>query len=582
MSSPKRNKPSVVMDEKTTEEVVVHTEADAEEVVPGASLIEHTVSLRSDDEYFYEEDEQEDWDEDDQDREEELSHARCGESKDNKDIKLDASNPNRGRSDSMVPLSSPEGTYHIAEYAEVERLMAALLSDVCTLLNVTEDVARLLLCQYKWSKERLLDSYYADQDRVLEAMGLDVVTSSSSTSSAVSALSASDESLVSNSAVANIDCPICGDSFSVLGMFGMDCGHQFCRDCWTVYLAGKVEEGPASIRTSCPAFRCKRIVPLSVVCSLANPVIYQKYRVFVTRNFIETSRNIRWCPGTGCDKVAVGSGITTVVCTCGTPFCFKCGDEAHDPVTCVHLAEWQLKCSNESETANWILANTKKCPQCNARIEKNQGCNHMNCKICKHEFCWICMGSWVEHGQTTGGFYKCNRFEAAPSDGTAAQKAKVELDRYLHYYQRFHAHDRSLKFAAANRKDAEKRMVEIQEAGKSAWIEVQFLRHAVEQVISCRRVLKYTYVHGYFLQAMTQEKRLFEHHQEMLEKHTETLHHYTELPLDTIDRTQVVNLTRIAGKFMDSLLESIMTFDLDGTTRGETASLSIEPPSKSK
>ena len=67
---------------------------------------------------------------------------------------------------------------------------------------------------------------------------------------------------------------------------------------------------------------------------------------------------------------------------------------------------------------------------------------------------------------------KCNRFEAAPTDGTEAQKAKVELDRYLHYYQRYHGHDRSLKFVAANRLDAEKKMVEIQEAGEvTDWID---------------------------------------------------------------------------------------------------------------
>jgi ariadne-1 len=94
---------------------------------------------------------------------------------------------------------------------------------------------------------------------------------------------------------------------------------------------------------------------------------------------------------------------------------------------------------------------------------------------------------------------------------------------------------------------------------------VQFLRSAVEQVILCRRVLKYTYVHGYYLRDLTQEKRLFEHHQEMLEKHTETLHHYTELSLDAMDRTQVVNLTRIAGKFMESLLVSMMTSDDERT-----------------
>ena len=97
----------------------------------------------------------------------------------------------------------------------------------------------------------------------------------------------------------------------------------------------------------------------------------------------------------GCEKVAVGSGITTVKCSCGHPFCFRCGDEAHEPCGCNQLVEWAHKCQNESETANWILANTRKCPACNARIEKNQGCNHMTCRHCRHEFCWVCMSKYV-------------------------------------------------------------------------------------------------------------------------------------------------------------------------------------------
>lgn len=80
---------------------------------------------------------------------------------------------------------------------------------------------------------------------------------------------------------------------------------------------------------------------------------------------------------------------------------------------------------------------------------------------------------------------------------------------------------------------------------------------AVEQLIDCRRVLKYTYVLGYHLKDCTPEKQLFEHHQEMLEKNTERLQEYTEQPLDTIDRTEVVNLTRVTEKFMASLMGSM-------------------------
>jgi ariadne-1 len=33
----------------------------------------------------------------------------------------------------------------------------------------------------------------------------------------------------------------------------------------------------------------------------------------------------------------------------------------------------------------------------------------MTCRSCKHDFCWICMGPWSDHGANTGGYYKCNK-----------------------------------------------------------------------------------------------------------------------------------------------------------------------------
>lgn len=39
-------------------------------------------------------------------------------------------------------------------------------------------------------------------------------------------------------------------------------------------------------------------------------------------------------------------------------------------------------------------AHTKDCPQCHSCIEKNGGCNHMQCLKCKHHFCWMCFGGY--------------------------------------------------------------------------------------------------------------------------------------------------------------------------------------------
>lgn len=294
--------------------------------------------------------------------------------------------------------------------------------------------------------------------------------------------------------------------------------------------------------------------------------------------------------------MTLGAG-PVVSCDCGTRFCLKCAEEPHAPTHCALLQQWKEKCKNESETANWILANTKACPKCSSRIEKNQGCNHMTCQSCKYEFCWICMGDWVEHGANTGGYYKCNKFDDSNNSNFAGQsdadKAKRELDRYLHYYKRYHAHAEAQKFATRQLADTEAKMVLLQEASdnNTTWIDVQFLKTATEQLIECRRVLKYTYTYAYYMHAppdsnvaiSTQRRRSsgnsttlnaaaviigqgstnqgqkerFENHQEMLERFTENLSELSEKPLAEMDRADVINQTRVVDRFMKNVLKYV-------------------------
>jgi ariadne-1 len=352
-------------------------------------------------------------------------------------------------------------------------------------------------------------------------------------------------------------CAICYDEHDDLqNAFSLGCSHKFCYDCCSEYISREVAEGPRCIRVTCPEHLCNEIIPRSVIMKLVNKKSLEKYDLYVKRNFVESNKKYRYCSGVGCEKVFVGSGVTNVVCTCLNQFCFKCGDDAHEPASCDQLEIWNVKNASESETANWILVNTKKCPKCSQRIDKNDGCNHMTCKMCKHDFCWICLDKWSEHGQHTGGYYKCNKYQGAEKPASdEKEKAKAELERYLHYYQRYHNHNHSLKLASKARLNAEKRMAISQDVNHSSWVEVQFLKDVVEQVITCRRLLKYTYVLGFFLKDKSSEKELFEYHQEMLEKNTERLHELTEMDITTIDRTEVINLTRVTERFVINLQE---------------------------
>lgn len=93
----------------------------------------------------------------------------------------------------------------------------------------------------------------------------------------------------------------------------------------------------------------------------------------------QCNRLLRWCPSADCSYAVKVAYVESrpVACKCGHVFCFECGENWHDPVLCKYLKKWIKKCDDDSETSNWIAANTKECPKCNVTIEKDGGCNHM-------------------------------------------------------------------------------------------------------------------------------------------------------------------------------------------------------------
>jgi ariadne-1 len=168
------------------------------------------------------------------------------------------------------------------------------------------------------------------------------------------------------------------------------------------------------------------------------------------------------------------------------------------------------------------------------------------------------MGPWSEHGNHTGGFYKCNKYD--PHKVKSKDESKAELDRFLHYYQRYHNHDQARKFAKSQIETSEKRMAELYSSQgnneNSQWQNVQFLTKSTLQVLECRRVLKYTYVYGYYCQD-AKERELFEFLQEDLEKATEKLSELSEQPLEHLSRQEVVDFTMFTQKFLTNLLEGL-------------------------
>ena len=274
--------------------------------------------------------------------------------------------------------------------------MVDCIKEVNEVIKLPSTTVRLLLHHFRWDKEKLMERFYDPnhQDELFRQAHIvnpfkkppqyQSQLSSSSTSSHRSTrrqLSSTTGTTPSPSAVTlttnpmkplvEQTCAICCSTKSTNEMAGLECGHIFCIDCWRFYLTTKIMHEGIGQTISCPA-RCDILVDDKTVLHLIeSPEVRRKYQHLITNSFVECNRNMRWCPGANCTNAIKASycDVAMVTCTtCKTSFCFQCGQEWHEPIKCKWLKKWQKKCHDDSETSNWIAANTKECPKCHATI----------------------------------------------------------------------------------------------------------------------------------------------------------------------------------------------------------------------
>ena len=101
--------------------------------------------------------------------------------------------------------------------------------------------------------------------------------------------------------------------------------------------------------------------------------LFEKKEKKINYFIFQCNRLMRWCPAPNCTNAVKVSHVEAkpVTCRCGHKFCFACSENWHDPVRCHLIKKWIKKCDDDSETSNWINANTKECPTCNATIGKS-------------------------------------------------------------------------------------------------------------------------------------------------------------------------------------------------------------------
>ncbi|WCJ35317.1 RING/U-box superfamily protein [Euphorbia peplus] len=412
---------------------------------------------------------------------------------------------------------------------EIRQQLNREISQISSLLSLPKPQATLLLCFFNWSVAKIHDAWFSDESGVRLKLGLS-------------------EKPVQISAT-EFTCGICFDSFSANEITTAGCGHPFCNECWSGYITTSINnDGDQCLVLRCPEPSCPVAIGRDMVGKLGSTDDIDKYAICLVRSYVEATKNIKWCPGAGCDYAieVEENGVFDVTCRCLTRFCWNCDEEPHGPVDCETVKTWITKNQSESENVNYILAYCKPCPKCKRPIEKNEGCMHMLCRVCKHSFCWLCLSSLQNHRQ-------CNRFNDKSAD-SKKKMAKESLEKYTHYFERWDANRKSKLKALKDFEDAKNvAFKKLSEAQGIPEDNLDFLHQAWLQVIECRRVLEWSYAYGYYMpEEELAKKQFFEYLQGEAENGLEKLHNLTEKEVQPF--IEAYNLTRDFSKFKQILL----------------------------
>lgn len=403
------------------------------------------------------------------------------------------------------------------------------------------DTILLSLLHYcHWQPDEVINGYYDGRDRLFKGAGISL------------------DLVQSTFTVKPFECSVCCEAYNSTTVYSLACNHEYCALCYYSYLSNEIGHGAL---ISCIQPDCSYTIPhadIEKLCDLQehdehilkkNPALLNEYRLLAAsaKIYISSHSQYKWCPATDCtnfvelllsangsaenevDNLAIQniSCVLIVRCLDSHEFCFGCSYENHLPCSCFILKKWVKKCQDDSETANWIDANTQGCPRCESAIEKNGGCNHMKCQTCEYEFCWICRGDWPQHNSS---YYQCNRFKEDKLEQESRKtKSRLSLARYMHFYKRFTVHLSSMDgdrrtLQRINKAAAVYMETRRQDKGTGllSWNDIEFLPNAIKSLTNGRKTLKWTYVFAFYLNE-SNFSEIFEANQNYLNKAVEDL-----------------------------------------------------------
>ncbi|KAF9475728.1 hypothetical protein BDN70DRAFT_223442 [Pholiota conissans] len=166
----------------------------------------------------------------------------------------------------------------------------------------------------------------------------------------------------------------------------LTCRHTYCRGCLKQYLADAVNH--KSFPLCCLANKCEDRVSLALAKQLLSSDSFNAVVEAAFSAHVQSHPNeFHFCPTPDCKQIyrPAKEGVFIQCPSCLIRICPHCDSDAHDGMTCGEAG------NGDDLFQEWAgQRDLKQCPGCKIGIEKNSGCNHVQCVVCQTHFCWVC------------------------------------------------------------------------------------------------------------------------------------------------------------------------------------------------
>eukprot|EP00455_Lapot_gusevi_P031629 TRINITY_DN3437_c0_g1_i2.p1 TRINITY_DN3437_c0_g1~~TRINITY_DN3437_c0_g1_i2.p1 ORF type:complete len:501 (+),score=79.23 TRINITY_DN3437_c0_g1_i2:149-1651(+) len=420
-----------------------------------------------------------------------------------------------------LPSLTRQWSHQVLEETGIFDEQARQIEEIAGLLEISKNqilglrqhrplaTASALLRAFRWDSEKFLLAFFDDPVATCAKAGI--------------VLENNPVGVDEGKEILEFTCEVCACDFPIAEGLACFCRHYFDVDCWKGHLQAKLDEGPNCVFARCPAAGCKEVPDESIWTTAFKdePEKLKLYKKFLVQSYVSLrSDSIKWCSGPNCNKAIMYSGERMdVECECGYKMCWRCSEAAHSPALCDQLKAFSLKADSEAKDIEEVMKMAKSCPKCKVMIHRYDGCNHMTCSRCRHEFCWMCKAPWSTHGSHTGGYYDCQLYD--PNKNYEEGMFEMNTDKLLTSVRRFEHHNvamQKLKSKINGYRDQLK-----QESNREYWPTLQLMLSVTNELMECHRTLRYSHVFFFFLSDSAPDTALYGHRQQMLEQQTEKL-----------------------------------------------------------